>query len=104
MYFELVEWIKRGGQLPPRDAPGSAEMLSSLTQTTYSFRGDKMLLEPKDLVKARIGYSPDFSDALALTFAQPVSPKAAHRGRARHQIEFDPFAGDAWSGSAMRAG
>jgi hypothetical protein len=103
MYFELVEWIRRGGQLPPRDALGSAELLAALTQTTYSFRGDKMLLEPKDMVKARIGISPDFADALALTFAQPVTPKGVTtRGRARHLVDYDPFSGDAWNGTAMR--
>jgi hypothetical protein len=28
-------------------------------QTIYTFRGDRLLLEPKDLVKTRLGYSPD---------------------------------------------
>lgn len=68
MYFEAVTWIKRGGQLPP----DSAELIAALSQTTYSFQRDKLLLEPKENVKARLGYSPDDADAFALTFAQPV--------------------------------
>ncbi len=72
MYFEAVEWIRRGGQLPPGAA--SHELIAALSQTTYSFRGDRLLLEPKEQVKARLGYSPDDADAFVLTFAQPVTP------------------------------
>ena len=68
MYFEAVDWIRRGGQLPPGGA--SHELIAALSQTTYSFRGDRLLLEPKEQVKARLGYSPDDADAFVLTFAQ----------------------------------
>ena len=73
MYFEAVDWIRRGGQLPPGQA--SHELIAALSRTTYSFRGDRLLLEPKDQVKARLGYSPDDADAFALTFAQPVAAR-----------------------------
>jgi len=104
MYFEAVEWIKAGGQLPPE--PDSSQLIAALSQTTYSFRGDKLLLEPKELVKARLGYSPDDADAFALTFAEPVAPRKppmdrtmafdlwretrANVGRVIH--DYDPFA------------
>lgn len=93
IYFDLVEWIKRGGQLPPSDQPGSAELLAALTRTTYAFRGDKMLLEPKDMVKLKLGYSPDDADALGLTFAQPVTSQAMATARParRMQLEYNPF-------------
>jgi phage terminase large subunit len=71
MYFEAVDWIRRGGQLPPGQA--SHELIAALSQTTYSFRGDRLLLEPKEQVKSRLGYSPDDADAFVLTFAQPVA-------------------------------
>jgi len=64
MYFRTVEWIKKGGAIP--DIP---ELIAALSQTTYGFRGDRLLLEPKEQVKQRLGYSPDDADALALTFA-----------------------------------
>jgi hypothetical protein len=67
MYFSAVEWIKGGGALP--NVP---ELTAAMTQTTYTFKGDAMLLEPKDQVKLKLGYSPDDADAFALTFAQPV--------------------------------
>ena len=37
------------------------------------FQGDKLLLEPKADLKARIGFSPDEFDALILSFAHPVT-------------------------------
>ena len=54
MYFEAVDWIRKGGALPPDT---SQELIAALTRTTYTFRGDRLLLEPKDQVKARLGYS-----------------------------------------------
>jgi hypothetical protein len=99
MYFEAVQWIKNGGSMP--DIP---ELVAAFSQTTYSFRGDRLLLEPKEQVKSRLGYSPDDADALALTFAQPVAGKqvfgdrtmaydawrtAGRRGRAI--TEYDPL-------------
>jgi hypothetical protein len=78
MYFEAVEWIRRGGQLPPGSA--SHELIAAMSQTTYSFRGDRLLLEPKEQVKARLGYSPDDADAFALTFAQPVAAGGGYGG------------------------
>jgi hypothetical protein len=98
MYFTAAEWIKGGGQLPPMSTPGMAELTAAMTRTTYMFRGDKLLLEPKDLVKERLGYSPDDGDAFALTFAQPVMRKVAQRGAPRIQAHYDPFAGREWSG------
>jgi hypothetical protein len=36
-----------------------------------------MILEPKEAIKQRIGKSPDFADALGLTFAVPVNARSA---------------------------
>lgn len=77
MYFEAVEWIKSGGALPA-DCP---ELIAALSQTTYSFRGDRLLLEPKDELKKRLGGSPDDADAFALTFAQPVAERQVYADR-----------------------
>ena len=89
MYFEAVDWIKRGGQLP-LDCP---ELIAAFSQTTYSFRGDRLLLEPKEQVKARLGYSPDDADAFALTFAQPAhrSGSAGSQTRQFVQHDYDPL-------------
>ena len=85
MAFDLVQWIKDGGALP--DNP---ELLAALTKTTYTFKGDKLLLAPKDVIKAELGYSPDEMDAAMLTFAEPVV--AAKRQRPTQMAtKYDPF-------------
>jgi hypothetical protein len=84
MYFDAVQWIKNGGALP--DVP---ELVAALSQTTYSFRGDRLLLEPKEQVKARLGYSPDDADALALTFAQPVAGRQVYTDSAGFTYTLD---------------
>jgi hypothetical protein len=91
MAFNLVNWIKAGGALP--DVP---ELLSALTQTTYTFKGDKLLLEAKEDVKVKLGHSPDHMDALMLTFAHPVEKQSINNpfNQSTHQIEYNPFSRD----------
>ena len=89
MYFDFVEWIKRGGALP--DHP---ELLAALAQTTYAFRGEQLILEPKLDVKAKIGFSPDHCDAAAQTFAEPVNPtsfRAHGKASSRHIVMWDAY-------------
>jgi phage terminase large subunit len=90
MYFEAVDWIKRGGALPPSD-----ELLAALTTTTYSFKGDRLILEPKENVEARLGFSLDDADAFVLTFAEPVTAKGDYSDRYVNRDaargHYDPF-------------
>lgn len=88
MAFECVEWVKRGGVLP-----NIPELLAAMSQTTYSFHGDKLLIEPKDAIKTKLGYSPDHFDALMLTFAAPVlrATRGPFGAKSRHEIEYDPL-------------
>lgn len=88
MYFDFVRWIKDGGALPE-----SSEMLAALTQTTYSFKGDRLILEPKEIIKVKLGYSPDEADAAALTFAEPVNTTVQIRRPNQNaaNIPYDPF-------------
>lgn len=91
MAFLLVEWIKAGGAIPD-----ILELQQALTQTTYTFKGDQLLLEPKEDVKAKIGHSPDHMDALMLTFALPV--EKTHRDpfqrNAIHEYDYNPLSKD----------
>ena len=73
MYFLAVEWIRRGGALP--DDP---ELRNALCSTTYVHKGDKLLLEPKADIKAKLGYSPDAADAFVQTFHSPVTPRGIY--------------------------
>jgi hypothetical protein len=85
MAFDLVEWIKRGGALYESD-----ELLAALTNTTYTFKGDRFLLEPKEDVKVKLGYSPDEFDAAMGSFAQPITPASRVR-RQPPPVDYNPF-------------
>jgi phage terminase large subunit len=66
MWFEMAEWIKRGGALP--NVP---ELVTELSTPQYTLKDGKLLLEDKEQIKERLGFSPDYGDALGLTFALP---------------------------------
>jgi hypothetical protein len=95
MWGNCREWLN-GGALD--DDP---ELRAQLGGVNYTFQlkdgRDAILLEPKAAVKLRTGSSPDDADALVLTFAYPVMPRAnaggfAMGGRAS-VTEHDPFKG-----------
>jgi hypothetical protein len=91
MYFLCSEWIKGGGQLPP-DIP---QLTKVMTQITFTYKGDRLLLEDKAQLKDRIGISPDHADALVETFAQPVAKHMGTRRRRGGRLfrsEYDPYA------------
>ncbi len=69
MWFRMTEWVRRGGSLPPDN-----DLIKELTAPTYTFQNGKFALEDKKQIKARLGFSPDKADALALTFAQVDMP------------------------------
>jgi hypothetical protein len=88
MYFDAVEWIRRGGALPQ-----SNELLQALTQTTYTHKGDRLLLEDKEQIKEKLGFSPDEADAFVLTFAEPITALGNSQPRfVPAQKPYDPFA------------
>lgn len=91
MAFECVQWVKDGGALP--DIP---ELLAAMTQTTYTFKGDKLLIEPKDAIKIKLGYSPDHFDSLMLTFAFPVlrAQRSPFPVNSRHESDYDALSRD----------
>lgn len=92
MWFEMADWIKGNGALPKMP-----ELIRELTAPTYTFQNGKFLLEPKDQIKSRLGYSPDLADALCLTFALPEMPSStnqfgvANRTAKKALSDWDPF-------------
>jgi phage terminase large subunit len=85
MWFSMAEWVKRGGALPPMD-----DLRKELTAVTYTFQSGKFRIEDKELVKKRLGFSPDYADALALTFALPDQPKNVGQTQV-FLSDYDPF-------------
>jgi hypothetical protein len=93
-WMMMAEWVKNGGALP--NVP---DLIAELTIPTYTFKSGKFIIEPKDAIKERLGRSPNYADALSLTFAAPDMPGQADNILARIGIdnrrsaatEFDPF-------------
>lgn len=88
MWFGMRDWLRAGGALPK-----IAELVAELTTTQYSMKDGKLLLEPKDLVKRRLGRSPDLADALAQTFARPDKPRDKY-GRTNNEFQGRARTGD----------
>lgn len=86
MWGAMREWLKVGA------IPNDMDLIADLTSIEYTFNPrDEILLEKKEDMKRRGLSSPDFADALALTFAFPVYPRSQDAGRRGHTSELDPF-------------
>ena len=71
-WWLMAEAIKNGNLALPK---GCSELLRELPEVTYTYKSDRILLEPKDSVSDRLGHSPDDSDALSQTWAYPVAAR-----------------------------
>ena len=79
MWKEMRDWLKQGGAIPEDDV-----LYQDLIGPELVFRADgKIQLESKKDMKARGIPSPGRGDALALSFAFPVSPKGLHKNPPR---------------------
>lgn len=87
MWFELREWLRSGGAIP-----NLVMLKQDMGAPTYKYDAlNRYILEPKADIKDRIQRSPDYADALAVTFAHPVAPKS----RLHELIPLKPGAGNA---------
>lgn len=73
------------------------ETADDLSTAEYKVRVDvKIVIEPKEDIKERLGRSPGKGDALLLTFAFPVSKRLRIPGQQNQQgkaiTDYDPFA------------
>jgi hypothetical protein len=68
-YHALAEWMRDGGAIPndPRLQAGLAAV-----EYKYNSAG-KLVLKDKEHIKAKLGYSPDEADALALAVYKPFT-------------------------------
>lgn len=95
MWFKMAGWLKEAAIF------NSPELIAELCAPTFSNdnAANKLKVESKDDIRAKLNRSPDIADALALTFAFPVATPAGafspFGGQARHAAtEWDPFAED----------
>ena len=86
MWTGMRDWLISGGSIPD-----DLVLRSDLSSPTYAYNpAGRMLLEPKDKIKERLGRSPDYADALALTFAAPVYPTHS-MGDVHDRCEYNPI-------------
>lgn len=86
MYLSLRTWLHEGGKIE-----NSTELHRQLVSIEYHHSkagkmGDAILLTPKE----EMDDSPDWADALAMTFAFPVAKKNRTAG-AKCKVEYDPL-------------
>lgn len=90
MYWNGAEAIKGGAVLPH-----IPELIPELTEVTYTLTPKgQFLLEPKELLKERIGLSPDMADAYMQTYTIPEQPGEMMqrlKGRSTALRDADPY-------------
>ena len=94
MYNNVKSWLKIGGAIDDQ------EVAEDLSTPEYKVQlSGKILLESKPDIKKRIGRSPGKGDALALTFAYPVTKKehnnisiSNHGSHVVSDADYDPYA------------
>lgn len=70
MWVRMKDWLERGA------IPDHQRLADDLTGLEYGYNVDNaILLEKKENLKSRGLASPDYADALALTFAEEVTPR-----------------------------
>lgn len=80
MWLEMKDWL---GQEAGAEIPDSDELQADLTAPGYKYDSEqRYVLESKEEMAKRGVRSPDCADSLALTFAEPVAPRAASRPNA----------------------
>lgn len=90
MFNSCKTWLKLGGALDDQ------ETADDLSAAEYKVRVDgKIVIEPKEDIKERLGRSPGKGDALLLTFAFPVTKRLRIPGQESQQgkavTEYNPY-------------
>ena len=91
MYCNLRDWLREGGAIP-----NHARLKQDLATPRYWYdKFNRLIIEPKDDIKARGLPSSDYSDGLALTFSHPVSIKGRAKqfgkSKAGFTANYDPL-------------
>lgn len=73
MWYRMKEWIEDA----PNRLPNDAALVADLSAPSYKYSSNgARLIESKDDMRKRKVRSPDGADAIAMTFAEPVVPRA----------------------------
>jgi hypothetical protein len=75
LYWKGSQWVKNGGKLPPDEL-----LKEEAIATRYIIKNDKMEAESKDIVKLRLGRSPDRWESFLMTFLFDDRPNEEYVG------------------------
>ncbi len=74
MWWLMASWVRQ----PDCLLPDISSLVPEMSTPRYGFDShNRVVIEKKEDIKKRLGASPDYADALALTFAEPVSVEDA---------------------------
>ena len=90
MYFELAEFLEKNHGIV--NIPDNSMLIKELMSIQYQFdnKGRFRLID-KSLIKSKLGHSPDFADAIALTFCNDSVFNAAKIDRTPFQAKISVF-------------
>jgi len=89
MLMRLRDWVVSSGALPA----DCGELLEELPAHTLCLDSGRTVIAPKRLVRRALqGRSPDYTDALALTFARTWAPRTFRSGDPLHALLLDRMA------------
>jgi hypothetical protein len=95
MFVTLREWLREGGCIDP-----SEDLSKELISIEYHFnKKQEIQLMSKEDMRSIGRESPDWGDALALTFAYPVALQTWRQTNNSMKVEYDPFSHDAFIGA-----
>jgi hypothetical protein len=82
MWHRMKEWLEDR----PNRLPNDQALIADLSAPGYKYKSNgSRLVESKDDMKKRQVRSPDGADAVAMTFAEPVVPRALQGERGPHR-------------------
>jgi hypothetical protein len=93
MHFRMAKHIRESAGIP--DIAETKDLRAELTALTYTLREGKLMVEPKEFVKMKLGRSPDLADGYAQTYALPDMPRQSAQhllGQQKARTDFDPYA------------
>ena len=89
MWCDMRDWLKKGGAIPDNQ-----DLADDLIAPTYGYQSDmRIQLERKEDMRDRGLASPDYADALALTFAYPVGIELSAVNTTSRVVgyDYDPY-------------
>jgi hypothetical protein len=97
IHIEMRDWLRAGGRIP-----NHLRLKQDLATPRYWHdKNNRIVIEPKDDIRARGLPSPDYSDSLALSFSMPVVKKnrvLSPKDKQSHEYNYDALSTDAARG------